>query len=81
LKKFGLRAYILFGVAKTVVIERESPRRFRVKPASMPVPFYYEEFPLLRDARVYAEELAGVKRQFDGVRDLPKCLDRRVRRK
>ena len=63
LKKYGMRSYGIFGVVRTVIIERESKRRFRVKPASMPVPFYFEEFRLLRDARVYAEELAGVKRQ------------------
>ena len=61
LKKFGLRCYILFGIRATILIEREAKRKFRVKPASMPVPFYFEEFPLLRDARKYAEELAGVK--------------------
>jgi len=63
LKKWGLRAYIIHGISATVLIEREAKRKFRVKHASMPVPFYFEEFPLLRDARKYAEELAGVKRQ------------------
>lgn len=77
LKRLGLRNYIIFGIVRTVVIEKECRRRFRVKPASLPVPFYFEEFSLLRDARKYAEELAGVKRQFCPARDLPRCLDRR----
>lgn len=80
LKRYGMRGYIISGIKTTVVIEREAPRRFRVRQSSMPVPFYYEEFRLLRDARKYAEELAGVKRQFCPAKDFPRCLDRRARR-
>lgn len=59
LKKFGLRAYIVVGV-RSILIERERPSVFRVRPADMPPAFDYGQYRRLGLARKYAEELAAI---------------------
>lgn len=59
LKKFGLRAYIVVGV-RSILIERERPSVFRVRPADMPPAFDYGQYRRLGVARQYAEELAAI---------------------
>lgn len=64
LRRSGIwSGYVVEGPDGTMMIDRQlSPRRFFVRSASMPkVPggFFAMEFKLLRDARLYAEYMAG----------------------
>lgn len=60
LKKCGYRGYVIEGSRMTVYIERDRPRRFLVRCANVPAPFFNSEHRLLRDARAEAEFEAGL---------------------
>lgn len=60
LKRHGLRAYVVHGPVRSVLIERERPSVFRVRPADMPPAFDYGQYRRLGVARQYAEELAAI---------------------
>jgi hypothetical protein len=62
LKRAGLRRYVVAGARKEMLIERECPGKFFVRPVDFPdAPhgFFSQTFRRLRDARAYAEEQAG----------------------
>jgi len=63
LKRYGMSSYIVVGPRKTYLIDREG-RKFFVRPATHPRGFFAVEFSLLRDARPYAEMLAGIEPEY-----------------
>lgn len=74
LKRLGMRSYEVTGPKGAVIIERDRPRHFLVRPAWLPRAFDYGDYRLLRDAAAYARRLAG-----DLEACLPRYLDRRPR--
>lgn len=60
LKKAGMRGYTVSGPGGRFMIDRERPWRWLVRPASVPPPFYSEQFRGLREARAVAETWAGI---------------------
>lgn len=80
LKREGQRSYRVVGPDKEILIMRDRPWRWFVRPASFPQTFdgfFAMQFPRLCEARAYAEREAGVARPFDLVRDMPKFLRRK----
>ena len=76
LKRLGLRRYIVEG-PRPMVIERDRPWRWFVRPASYPnAPggFFSQTFRRLRCARAYAEAQAGIEPY--PYLDIPVCLRR-----
>ena len=76
LKRHGLRSYIVDGT-RPMIIERERPRRFKVRPADWQPSFHFDVFRRLRDARVAAEGWAGLIDDFPDP-SMPKFLRRYV---
>ena len=75
LKRNGLRSWIVPSqTSRSIIIERERPRHFRIRPVDMPPAFYYAEYRLLRAARQHAEELAALDNY--PCPELPLCLRR-----
>lgn len=74
LHRCGMRAYLIQGPERAVVIERERRGAFRVRPADMPPQFHFGQYRLLRIARQYAEQLAAVD-SFP-YPEVPVCLRR-----
>lgn len=68
LKRIGMRKYLVQGDGGAFHIEREASRRFLVRPAGFHSAFYFAVYRRLRDARLHAEQLAGV---------IPYFMDRR----
>lgn len=60
LKRYGLRAYIVQGPERAILIERERPSVYRVRPFDMPTAFDFGQYRRLTLARKYAEELAAI---------------------
>lgn len=79
LRRVGMRDYAVDGKTGTIIIHKENPRKWRIRPASMHSAFYFEEHPLLRDARRAALSLARGNREWDAVLDLPWHMDRRAK--
>jgi hypothetical protein len=60
LERQGFRTYIVRGDRLIAAIDREGPRKFSVRNATFPRNgFFSQMFKRLRDARSYAEWLAG----------------------
>jgi hypothetical protein len=74
LKRHGMRAYIVQGPERAILIERERPSVFRVRPADMPPAFDFGQYRRLGVARQYAEELAAIDNFPDPK--MPVCLRR-----
>lgn len=77
LRRHGMRDYAVDGKRGTIIIHKEKPRDWRIRPAEMHSSFYFERHTLLRDARKAAESLVRGKRDWDAALDLPVCMDRR----
>lgn len=78
LKRVGLRDYrIPANKGPAIIIHKETPRKWRIRPEDMHSAFFFEEHHLLRDARKSAEALARGKREWDPVLDIPAFFDRR----
>lgn len=61
LKRDGFRLYIVKGPKGVWAIERDTKTRFHVRPRDWPrLGFFAHTFPRLREARLYAEEEAGL---------------------
>jgi hypothetical protein len=63
LKRLGLSRYLITGPVKNMIVERDAPYRFYVRPQNFPQAphgFFAQEFKRLKDARKYAEFEAGL---------------------
>ena len=61
LKRAGLRSYLLAGASDMLVIEKDSPRCWWVRPRHYPpYGFFAMRFNSLGDARSYAENRLGI---------------------
>lgn len=80
LRRIGMREYrIPPGKGPAIIIHKETPRKWRIRPENMHSAFYFEQHSLLRHARAAAEAIAKGKRGFDSVLDLPPHMDRRTK--
>lgn len=71
LKRVGMRDYrIPAGHGPAIIIHKDTPRRWLIRPETMHAAFYFEEHSLLRNARQAAEAIARGNRGFDPVLDL-----------
>ena len=71
LKRVGMRDYrIPAGYGPAIIIHKETPRKWRIRPETYHAVFYFEEHNLLRDARKAAEAIAKGSRGFAPGLDL-----------
>jgi hypothetical protein len=71
LKRIGMREYrVPANNGPAIIIHKENPRKWRIRPEQVHAAFYFEEHGLLRDARKAAEAIAKGAKGFAPGLDL-----------